>query len=560
LPGTATKVAVTAGATSDNIDGHLHGAASISGTVTAVGGGELSALVQLYLDGVNVRAIFANGSYFFGGLAPSATGYAVCVLGSSVSDVNAPTGYLGRCYKTSAFNGITPPAGADLVPVTDQEQQTGIDIALPKGAAISGKIVNGAGTGIKGVSVRAKNRSTNQQYSTVTGNGGTYELRSLPASANGYSVCADPSGTNAGSTGYRPRCYNDVAWSGGSFPAGATKVNVSLGQVKPGVNIKLAPGAAISGKVTEAGSGHPLSGSGILVFSAAGKILGSTSANARGKFALKGLPAGSGNKVCALPRGGSTPNVSYKGECWKNVSWTGGASPSAGADGVSTSIGHLHANVNLTLTKVTTALGTISGTITEHTQASANPLEKAVVHLFTASGTEVAQTLSATDGTYHFDTVRPNATGYRVCAEAVNFTFAPAIDFVPTGGWAPRCYDDVAWTGLAVPSAAAKIPINPGQHKSAVDIELAAGGEITGTVFEFGSDTPVTNVQVTVFTPAGGFVGQALSGVGNGIYFIYNLPPSPTGYVVCFDGREASFQNQNYLPQCWTDQPWDGAI
>jgi len=475
LPGGATKVVVTAGAESGNIDGHIHGAASISGTVTAVGGGNLNALVLLYRNGMNVHALFANGTYFFGGLTP-ATGYAVCVLGGSVFDVNAPTGYLSRCYQSSGFDGIAPPPGAELITLTDQQQRTDVDIELPKGAAITGKIVNGAGTGIKGVSVRAKNRSTGQQFSTVSGNGGTYKLTSLPASAQGYSVCADPSDSSAGTSGYRPRCYDNVAWSGGPIPAGATKVNVALGQTKPGVNIKLAPGAAISGKVTDASNGQPLSGSGVLVFSATGKILGSASANAQGNYTVKGLPAANGNKVCALPRGGSTPDVSYKGECWKNVAWSGSASPAAGADGVSTSIGHVHTHINLTLTKVTTHLGSIAGTITEHTQAEANPLQNATVHLFTAGGTEVAQTLTGENGTYQFDAVRPNATGYKVCAEATGSTFVPGPDVLPTGGWAPRCYGNVAWGGLAVPSGATKIPISPGQHKGAVNIELAAGG------------------------------------------------------------------------------------
>lgn len=41
---------------------------------------------------------------------------------------------------------------------------------------------------------------------------------------------------------------------------------------------------------------------------------------------------------------------------------------------------------------------------------------------------------------------------------------------------------------------------------------------------------------------------------------VANLPPSATGYVVCFDGRNAVFGAAGYLPECWQDQPWDGTV
>jgi hypothetical protein len=555
LPGGATKVVVTSGADAGNIDGHLHGAASIAGDVTGAGAGTLSGIAFLYLNGTNVRTSFFTGSYYFGGLTASATGYAVCVSGNTVSGGNSPTGYLGRCYMTSPFNGINAPAGADLVTLTDQQQRAGININLPSAAAIRGRITNAGGSGIRLVGVTAKNRSTNATFHGASESDGTYRIDNLPPSAKGYSVCAKPFG-DAGSTGYRPRCFDSVPWSGNAIPAGATKVSATVGQVTSGVNVRLAKGAAISGKVSDASNGNPLPGSEVVVFSSTDRVLASTSTNVHGIYAIKGLAASPGNQVCVQPRAGSTPGVNYKGECWNNAGWNGRSAPPSGADKVSTATGHTHTGINFKLTKVTTHLGAISGTIS--TQVDSHPLQNASVTLYDSSGAFVTNTLTDESGTFHFDNIYPSALGYRVCAQAENFTFAPALAFIPTGGWAPRCYVDVAWNGLAAPSGA-KIPISPGQHQGGVNFALHPGGSISGEVFEFGGSTPVSNAAVNVYTPSGTLLAQGFSGVGNGLFTILNLPPSATGYLVCFDGRDAGFQLPNYLPQCWQDQPWNGS-
>jgi len=555
LPGGATKVVVAGGADAGNINGHLHRAASISGNVTGAGGGTLSGAAYLFLNGTNVDTAAFTGAYYFGGLSASATGYAVCVSGTTISGGNSPTGYLGRCYTTSAFNGIKPPAGAHLVTLADQQEQTGININLPSASAISGKIANGSGSGIGFVGVTAKNRATNATFLAASRSNGTYQINNLTPSAQGYSICAKPFGS-AGSTGYRPRCFNNVSWTGGAIPSGATKVSVSAGQVTSGVKITLQRGAAISGSVKDASNGNPLPASEVVVFSATGRPLGNAATNQRGNYILKGLASSPDNQVCVYPRSGSTPGVNYKGECWNNAGWNGRNAPPSGADNVSTSTGHTHTGINFKLTKVTTHLGKISGTIS--TQVDSHPLQNASVTLYDGAGNYVAGGLTDPSGNFQFTDVFPYAVGYRVCAQAESFTFAPDLPLIPTGGWAPRCYSDVAWNGLAVPTGAAHIPISPGQNQGGVDIALHPGGSISGGVFEFGGNTPVSNASVNVYAPSGALLGQGLSGVDNGLYTIINLPPSATGYVVCFDGRHAGFQLPNYLPQCWQDQPWDG--
>src|SRR4051812_41986289 len=72
LPSTATKIAVAAGDTVSAVDGHLHAAASIAGTITA-GGAHPFAVVLVYLHGNLVTGAGTDGSgqYLIGGLRPS---------------------------------------------------------------------------------------------------------------------------------------------------------------------------------------------------------------------------------------------------------------------------------------------------------------------------------------------------------------------------------------------------------------------------------------------------------------------------------------------------------
>lgn len=554
LPAGTTPVVVTAGADQSGINADLHPAGSISGTVTAAAGGPLTGTITAYLGSTVVSAgPISNGSYLLGGLPPSDTGYAVCVNGNNVVGGNSSTGYQGRCYLTSgAFNGVAPPANAHLIKLVDGQQQANVNITLPSGAAIIGKVTTAGGLGIGNVSVLAKNRSSGAVFSALTSGSGRYSVIGLTPSAKGYSVCANPGFVQTGSTGYRPRCYQDVAWNGGKIPAGATPVQAVVGATTTGANIALSKGAAISGKVTDGSNGHPLGIVGVAAFSSAGAFLTSTSTNAHGTYTLRGLAASATDRVCVFPTAGSTPGISYRGECWKNVTWKGGALP-RGTTSVTTTIGRIHTGISFKLTKVTVHLGTIDGTIT----AGVDRLQSAHVSLFSSGGALVDSADTDASGNYRFLSVKPSATGYRVCVQAADDTFAPATSF-PTGGWAPRCFGNIAWDGLDVPTAATKFPMTPGQQKHGVDIAMQAGGAISGTTLQFGTATPAPHITVDVYTQSGGLLAQEFSGSVDGTYTVNNLAPSADGYIVCFDGRTAQSDAADWLPQCYPDVAWDG--
>lgn len=549
LPSTATKIAVSAGGTIVGIDGHLHPAASIAGTFTA-GGAHPNAVVRAYLGDMLVNAAATDpstGHYLIGGLRPSSTGYDICASGD-VGGGSSTTGYRGRCYRTAAWNGGTVPAGAQEIPLSTAQHRKGIDITLPRGGAIAGRLTNPAGHGVRG-DVKVRNRATGQPFSDQTDDAGRYKILGLTPSASGYSVCFDPRRGSSGTYGYRPACYSDVAWNGGAIPSASTRVNVTMGHTHRGISQVVTPAGAISGTLTESGTGYPVPFSIINVFNSAGTAVASAYGSGSGQYVVKGLPAGTAFRVCSTPIEMSSA-VSYTGQCWDSVAWDGGSLPGGTTD-VSTALGQTHTGIDFVLTKVTTQLGTISGRITE--KAFGQPMQGATAELVSSSGTVMRSTSTDADGHYLFGPLPASAPGYIVCATAgVSTTPTP-----PTG-WAPRCHTDVEWDGASPPTSATPVPLLAGQDVTGIDVALHVGGTVTGTVSVAGGSAPISNVQVQLFTPSGRVVATAHTAI-DGTYEFSALGPvaAGAGYIACFEGSNL-VGTAGYLPQCYDHASWNG--
>jgi hypothetical protein len=554
---TATKVPLTAGA-NVVVSPNLNSAGSIAGQVTAAAGGSISGSIFAYRNGNFISSGFIDGTghYQIGGLGASATGYAICVSPFGIFGGNSTTGYLGRCYKTAAFNGSSVPSGATKVPLTDGQQKTNINITIPSGAAISGKVVNSAGKAIPGVSISTRSKSSSASGFAITNANGVFKILGLPGSANGYGVCASSAFLTAGATGYLSRCWKNVAWNGGTIPSGANAVSVSLGHTHTGINITLPRGAAISGAITDAANGHPLNHAGVAALNSAGGFLATASTNSTGHYTLKGLPASTSIRVCAFAFSTATltTETDYKGKCWKNATWNGGRLPS-GTTGVKTTLGKTHTGINLKLNKSTIHLGSIAGTVRETGGAA---VQAASVMLMNSSGGFVDSTQTDMTGHYKLSRLRANSTGYVVCVRPDESAFSPTTP-TPDTGWAPRCHTDVAWNGLGVPGGANKVPLTAGQNRTGIDVTLHVGGEISGIVSNTGLKTsPIDFVTVEIFTATGRSLATTSSAF-DGTYDVKGLAPNATGYIVCFDGRTVGFGvGPGYLPECWQDQPWDG--
>lgn len=553
-PTTATKVPVTANSNSTGIDAHLHAASSISGVIRIAGTTTpLNAAVDAYLGGHFVASTVTNpstGAYTIDGLF--AKSYDVCVGPFGVFS-SSPTGFLGRCYKTAAFNGATVPAAATEVTLTAGQHKTGIGFSLPRAAAISGKATNTSGTGLGDVFVNLKNFSTGATYFAFTTSTGAYAAKSLPASAKGYGVCFNPSGVISG-TGFLPRCFKNKSYNGSTVPSTASVVSVALGHTHGGVTQALPRGGAISGTVTDASNGHPLAFENIVAFNSSGKIIGGSSTNSTGKYVVRGLNNSSTDRVCAAPKSAS-PTVTFHGKCWKGISWNGGSLP-GGTKAVTVNTGATHTGINFALSKTVRVLGSIAGTVTE--LAGGTALQLAEVDLFNSTGHVIDSTATDSSGHYKFSHLAANSTGYAVCASAGSGTFS-ATTTTPDTGWAPRCHTDVAWNGLGLPGTANKLPLSTGQNRTGINVALHVGGEISGTVNTSGvKTTTISGATVYLFTATGHLMNTTGSSF-DGTYSFKGVAPSATGYLVCFDDR-LSFGTPAYLPQCWQNVGWNGTL
>jgi hypothetical protein len=559
LPATATPVSVSSGAVHSGVDASVKQYGAIGGKIKSVAtGGNISGAAVYAYSGSAVKGLDfsdASGNYQINGLAGGA--YKVCVSTGSTSGGGSTTGYLSRCYKTVAWNGHSaPPSAAAAVTVTAGNKKSNINVSLPSGAAISGKVKNAGGTGLEDASVLAKNRNTGQVFFAQTNSTGAYKLTGLTAASSGYSVCFDGTAvSNSGATGYLDRCWKNVGWSGSGFPSGATKVTVALGKTHTGIGATLPRGGAISGVVKDANTGALLPYVSIAVFNSSGKILRYASTNNKGQYTAKSLPAATKDYVCAYPFSTSTATLakSYRGRCYKNVAWSGGKLPT-GPTGVKVTIGSVHKGISLSLPKTTAKLGSIAGTI--KSAGTGNPvIQFGSVTAYTSGGTYVTSTSTNASGAYKLTGLKANSTGYVVCATA-QYGFATTT---PPTKWAPHCYQNANWDGSnKVPAAAMRVPLSAGQAKGNINITLPIGGGISGNVTVFGSANPAS-VQVEIYNATTHRWVTSTYTFGNP-YEVDGLAGGYS-YIVCFDGRYNTSGTTPYgsVPQCFNNVAWNGS-
>lgn len=219
-------------------------AGSISGTVTAEGGGGIAGVeVCTQPEPFSFESPCAqtngSGAYKIDGL-PAAS-YHVAFF-TYVNDLN----YVPESWDDEPLNL----AGGDLVSVGATQDVTGIDAELEKGGIIEGSAEDDETTGpAVGVEVCASSFSPVEYFACgITGSDGSYAINALTTGE--YTVSFE-GGNNAN---YLKRWYDEA-----EFSSGATKVPVTAGDpAVTGIDAVLQPGSQVLGRVTETGTGAAL--------------------------------------------------------------------------------------------------------------------------------------------------------------------------------------------------------------------------------------------------------------------------------------------------------------
>jgi acetyltransferase-like isoleucine patch superfamily enzyme len=269
-----TPVNLTAsGAAGINLQ--LRSAAVISGTVTDGAVPLPGVTVQLYRDtGAFVKSVISNaaGTYSLNGL--SAGNYHL-VTRNTFGYVDEGAGG-ETCQSTCAPTSTTVvnvPANASVVR----------NFALDYGGEISGN-VQGGGSPLVGVSVRAFNSAGVQIASTTTNASGNYLIRGL-VGGNVYLRTAN-------AAPYRNQRYDGLACDTFCDVLAGTAVAVTLGGTSSGIDFVLEAGYSISGNVTNADTGSGIPGVRVDAFDGAGLLAGTAVAATGGAFEIDGLPNG----------------------------------------------------------------------------------------------------------------------------------------------------------------------------------------------------------------------------------------------------------------------------
>ncbi|MCU1362718.1 MAG: hypothetical protein JWM55_546, partial [Acidimicrobiaceae bacterium] len=274
-------------------------AGSISGVVTAVGGGDLAGIcVDAFLDGTDIAAsatTAADGTYTIPGLAPGSYG------------VFFVPGCGGGDYATQWYNDT--PTGTQSAPGTlisvSASPTTGVDAVMPAGTSISGTIRAAVGGGdLAGVCVSAFPVGGTSSAGTpgVSATDGTYRVEGVVPGDYDVEFLAGPCGGN-----YVPQWYNDT-------PTGASLISqavaVTVGSPATNVNAAMAVGASISGTVTGAVNGSDVANVCVSLASTDGGGGGSTTSSADGVYTVSGVAAGPYD-VVVDPTCGGTRTSAY---------------------------------------------------------------------------------------------------------------------------------------------------------------------------------------------------------------------------------------------------------
>jgi hypothetical protein len=474
----ATPVVLAAGQDKTGIDAALVTGGSVSGTVTAPAGTDLSSIqATVYAAAgsnpsyVASSSVHADGTYTVGGLNTGS--YKVQFLGTN-------SGLLEQWYDGAASFELATP-----VAVTSGQDHRGVNTALVKGASITGKVTSSAGVNLAGVWAYlydANNPSSGR--GDQVSQDGSYQFAGLPAGS--YKIQF-----STGSSGALEQWYGGAT----TFTA-AAPVEASNGQELTLADTVLVKGASISGKVA-APAGVDLSAVWVYAYDADNgrPYPASSSLQADGSYRLAGLTAGNYVVQFAGYNSGALDR------------WYANGTSRETATPLPVAAGQDLTSINATLVKG----ASISGKVTVPAGVTLSGVS------VSASGEGSPYGMYASvnaDGTYKVKGLP--AGSYKVKFSNYN---TGALD---------EWYNNVQTEAAATP-----VVLAAGQDKVAVDATLAKGATISGKV-TLPAGVNAFSVGVSLVKAADGSSVSSVQLTSDGTYALRGVPAG--SYKLLFGG------------------------
>jgi 5-hydroxyisourate hydrolase-like protein (transthyretin family) len=492
-----SAVTVTTGATTSNINFNLAAGGTITGTVS-----DTSAAPIVNLQ---VQAYNSAGSLVRSAQTTSAGAYSITGLAAGTYYLKTST----SSYVNQVFDGVscvscTATTGTPVV-VTTGSVASGKNFTLAAGGRVGGTITTTAGAPIASVSVSLYNAAGAFAGSASTNTAGVYLVSALPPGA--YFA------KTSNSQGFINEVFDNITCvSCGN--TGGTAITVTAG-TQSTANFQLVSGGKIGGTVTVAGSGDPLPGATVSIYTSANVQVASSTTNDAGVFLTSvGLPAGT--YFAHISASGYVPKV------YNNISCPSCARNSGTP---------ITVTAGATTSGIDTALilgGRVTGRVVDSASAG---IQFVTVSLYDKnSAAFVASASTSASG------------GYAVVG-------LPAGSYVArTGnslGYLNEIYDNNTCATCNVTTGAA-IAVAAGATTENINFALDLGGRIAGTVRDSAS-TPLASVTVSVYDAQNRFVTSASTNQ-SGVYLTGGVLPGR--YYV-----KTTFNSGNFINQLYDAKP-----
>jgi hypothetical protein len=397
-----------------------------------------------------------------------------------------------------------------------------VDVTLPLGVGISGRVLSTRGRPVDEAAVSVFSAGGNRLGRAASAADGRFRFGPLPA-ARGYYVCVNHHGAGfhaRTATGHLGRCVGSAADYDGTAPTqGATLFSGRSGTIVHGLRIRLPLGAAVSGRLVDARSGNPLGGTTIEVFDRAGRLVRAGAVD--GDYQVLGLTSGD-YRICVR----ANDTAAHLGR--DEVVGAGGPGYARRCTRMVRLVAGRHrSGVDLPLPVAAAVRGTVRG-------EGELAVRDSRVRVFRA-GTLIAT--ARTDRSGGFEVAGLRRGRYRVCAHGGQAGRSPVRYDLP------RCVP----VTLAAGRTRSGLTVRP-EHS------VQQFGALAGTV-RSDDGTALGGIAVDVYDSDGRYRDSTSTG-RDGRYRLGGLPIG--SYVVCAN-RTAGGTADRYGAACADDAAWNQA-
>jgi protocatechuate 3,4-dioxygenase beta subunit len=464
----------------------------ITGRVTAAdSGAALDVIISAYWpDGRFAASALTNASGYYT-LTGLFTGSYQLNFSPNASGVSA--GYLSENY-----DGQRSERTATLVNVNVPTTTGDINATLEPGGQISGRVTAlGLGRPIGSVNITVYDENDVLAGSASSASDGFYTVLGLPSGA--YQVRF--SGGFGDSTDFLTRYYPSMVAVSAPLPTQA-------------VDIALAAGGRIGGRVTDLNSGLPLTGIRVNAYDSAGRLTSSALTAANGVYTVTRLP---GDSYRLQFESATLSTVGYASEYYDDQATLMAATPLVVTEGAS-------------LTSMNAVLrwgSQISGRVTA---ADTNqPLTDVTITLYDSEGraVRVTRVIDCT-GSYRF---------YGLPSGRYRIHFAPAQ---ASEEYLPQFYPN--HSNLA---AAGEIELTIPNVASNIDARLARAGRIAGLLRAADTNLPLNGVYVEIYDQEEKLIDAVRTGA-SGRYLSSSLKPGSYWLKFKPAGAAAAYMSEFY--------------